>query len=179
MKQIKVYGLGGQGVVTAAKIFAEAVAIGEGKYAQSIPAYGHERRGAPVYSDLLASDEPIKVKSFVYEPEYVVIFDLAVLDKGVDVMVGTSPDTVFIINSECVLPEYPFANNKVYYVGARQIALDTLGRDIPNSAMLGAMAGTGLAGINAITDSVRKFFGKAGEINANATKKAYDGLQNN
>lgn len=179
MKEIKVYGLGGQGVVTAAKIFAEAVAIGEGKYAQSIPAYGHERRGAPVYSDLLASDEPIKTKSFVYNPEYVVIFDLAVLDKGVDVMVGTNPDTVFIINSECVLPEYPFAKNQVYYVGARQIALDILDRDIPNSAMLGAMAGAGLVGIEAITNSVRKFFGKAGDINAKAAKKAYDGMRKN
>lgn len=177
MKQIKLFGLGGQGVVTAAKIFAEAAAIGEGKYAQSIPAYGHERRGAPVYSDLIVDDEPIKVKSFVYEPEYVVIFDLSVIDKGVDVMVGTNPDTVFIINNECVLPEYPFAKYRVYYVGAKNIALDILKRDIPNSAMLGAMAGAGLVGIDAVMNSIRKFFGKAGEINAEAAKKACERLQ--
>ncbi|QDR81765.1 2-oxoacid:acceptor oxidoreductase family protein [Sporomusa termitida] len=179
MKQIKLFGLGGQGVVTAAKIFAEAAAIGEGKYAQSIPAYGHERRGAPVYSDLIVSDGPIRVKSFVYEPDYVVIFDLSVMDKGVDVMAGTKPDTVFIINNECVLPEYPFASHLVYYSGAKQIALDTLGRDIPNSAMLGAMAGAGLVGIEAAMNAIRKIFGKAGDANAEAAKKAYDGLRKN
>ena len=177
MKQIKFYGLGGQGVVTAAKIFVEAVAIGEGKYAQSIPAYGHERRGAPVYSDAFVSDEPIKVKSFVYDPDYVVIFDLAVLDKGVDVMVGTHPSTVFVINGDCVLPEYPFASHQVYFINARQIALDVLGRDIPNSAVLGAMAGTGLVGKTAAVEAVRKFFGKAGDINAEAAKQACDGLR--
>ncbi|SDE06946.1 2-oxoacid:acceptor oxidoreductase family protein [Sporomusa acidovorans] len=179
MKQIKLFGLGGQGVVTAAKIFAEAVAIGEGKHAQSIPAYGHERRGAPVYSDLIVSDEPIKTKSFVYEPDYVVIFDLSVIDKGIDVMVGTNANTVFIINHECVLPEYPFAKHQVYYVGAKQIALDTLKRDIPNSAMLGAMAGAGLVGLDAAIQAIRKIFGKAGDINAEAANKAYAGLRKN
>ena len=177
MKQIKLFGLGGQGVVTAAKVFAEAAAIGEGKYAQAIPAYGHERRGAPVYADLMVSDDPIKVKSFVYEPEYVVIFDLAVIDKGVDVMVGTKPNTIFIINSACILPEYPFAKHEVHYVDAKQIAIDTIGRDIPNSAMLGAMAGAGLVGIEAVMNALRKIFGKAGELNADAAKKACDRLQ--
>ena len=179
MKQVKIFGLGGQGVVTAAKIFAEAVAIGEGKHAQSIPAYGHERRGAPVYSDVIFSEEPIKVKSFVYDPDYVVIFDLAVMDKGVDVMVGINDNTIFIINGECVLPEYPFAKQPMYYVNARQIALDTLGRDIPNSAMLGAMAGAGLVGIGAVMEMIKKYFGKAGDINARAAQQAYDGLQKN
>ena len=179
MKQIKVFGLGGQGAVTAAKVFAEAAAIGEGNYAQSIPAYGHERRGAPVFADLVVSDDPIKLKSFVYEPDYVVIFDLAVIDKGVDVMVGTNPKTVFVINSACVLSEHPFADHEVHYVDARKIAIDTLGRDIPNSAMLGAMAGVGLVGITAVMDALRKTFGKNGEINANAAQGAYDGLQRN
>ena len=51
MIRLKFYGLGGQGVVTAAKVLSEAVSIYEGKYAVTIPAYGHERRGAPVYTD--------------------------------------------------------------------------------------------------------------------------------
>jgi pyruvate ferredoxin oxidoreductase gamma subunit len=88
MKQIKMYGLGGQGVVTAAKVFCEAVAIHEDGHAQAIPAYGHERRGAPVYSDVIVSQDPIKIKGFVYSPDYVIIFDDPVMDKGIDVMAG-------------------------------------------------------------------------------------------
>ena len=51
MIRLKFYGLGGQGVVTAAKVLSAAVSIYEGKYAVTIPAYGHERRGAPVDTD--------------------------------------------------------------------------------------------------------------------------------
>ena len=55
MKQIRFLGLGGQGVVTGAKLFSEAV-VTQGTYAQTTPAYGHERRGAPVSADVFASD---------------------------------------------------------------------------------------------------------------------------
>ena len=177
MKQVKLYGIGGQGVVTAAKIFAEAVAIEEGKYAQAVPAYGHERRGAPVYSDVMISDEPIKLKSFVYNPDYVVIFDLSVIDKGVDVMKGATPETIFIINSECLMESLPFYGHKTYFVGARRIAVDVIKRDIPNSAMCGAIAGAGLVGIDAMKAVVTRKFKKVGEINATAAQQACDELQ--
>lgn len=179
MKQIKLYGIGGQGVVTAAKIIAEAVAIEEGQYAQAVPAYGHERRGAPVYSDVMLSDQPIKLKSFVYHPDYVVIFDMSVLDKGVDVMKGVSPETIFIINEECVDPSHPFHNHKTYYVGARRIAVDVIKRDIPNSSMCGAMAGAGLVGIEAVKTVINRKFKKAGEVNAAAAQQACDELRCN
>ncbi len=179
MKQVKLYGLGGQGVVTAAKVFAEAVAIGENRYAQSIPAYGHERRGAPVYSDLMLSDTPITVKSFVYHPDYIVVFDLSVVEKGVDITAGASKDTVFIVN----WPELPVdvlgKDRKVYWVDARAISLDVLKLDIPNTTMLGAMAGAGMAGIKAVKDAITKYFAKAGELNAKAAERAFNELKHN
>ncbi|MGA3128314.1 MAG: 2-oxoacid:acceptor oxidoreductase family protein [Candidatus Korobacteraceae bacterium] len=174
MKQIKIHGLGGQGVVTAAKVFAEAVALGELKYAQAIPAYGHERRGAPVYADVIFDDEPIKVKSFVYSPDYVVIFDLSVRDNhGIDILRGSGPDTVFIVNSKRA-DELDFGSHTFYCVDALQIALDVLKRDIPNSAMLGAMAAVGLAGIDAVSDALRKAFGANGDRNAQAARQAFN-----
>ena len=98
MKQIRFYGLGGQGVVTGAKLFAEAV-VAQGKYAQSTPAYGHERRGAPVSADVFISDDPINVKCFVFEPDVVVLFTTGVLAHGVDVMKGAKKETSFIVNT--------------------------------------------------------------------------------
>ena len=179
MKQIKLYGLGGQGVVTAANIFAEAVAIGENRYAQSIPAYGHERRGAPVYSDLIISDTPIMVKSFVYHPDYIVIFDLSVVEKGVDVTAGETKNAIYIVNC----PELPVdvlgKNRKVYWVDARTIALESIKRDIPNTTMLGAMAGAGMAGIAAVTDAITKYFAKAADANAKAAERAFHELKHN
>ena len=44
MIKLKFFGLGGQGIVTAAKTLSEAVSIYEEDYAITVPAYGHERR---------------------------------------------------------------------------------------------------------------------------------------
>ena len=174
MKQIKIFGLGGQGVVTAAKAFCEAVAIYENGYAQAIPAYGHERRGAPVYSDAVVSREPIKMKGFVYAPDYVVIFDDSVMDKGVDVMAGTTKETVFIVNTPQLKESYPFKGYKIFWVDAQRIALKTLKRDIPNTAMLGALAGAKLVGIDAIRQAIEKKFGKVAAANIKAAEEAFE-----
>lgn len=179
MKQIKMYGLGGQGVVTAAKVFCEAVAIHENGYAQAIPAYGHERRGAPVYADAIISRDPIKMKGFVYTPDYVIIFDTSVMDKGIDVMAGTSNETVFVVNTPKIEERYPFAENKVFWVDAQTIALDTIKVDIPNTAMLGALAGTELVGIDAVTAAIKEKFGKGAEANIQAAQAACDQIASN
>jgi pyruvate ferredoxin oxidoreductase gamma subunit len=172
MKQIKIYGLGGQGVVTAAKVLCEAVAIHENAHAQAIPAYGHERRGAPVYADAIISRKPIKMKGFVYAPDYVVLFDEAVIDKGIDVMAGTSQSTVFIVNTENPKHTYPFKNHKTYWVDALAVALQEIGRDIPNTAMLGALAGVGLVGIDAIKKAIESKFGSSAKVNVKAAAVA-------
>ena len=172
MKQIKIYGLGGQGVVTAAKVLCEAVAIHENAHAQAIPAYGHERRGAPVYADAIISHEPIKMKGFVYAPDYVVLFDEGVMDKGIDVMAGTSEETVFIVNTDKPKDTYPFKDHQTYWVDALAVALKEIGRDIPNTAMLGALAGAGLVGIEAVKKAIESKFGTAAASNIKAAVEA-------
>jgi pyruvate ferredoxin oxidoreductase gamma subunit len=172
MKQIKIYGLGGQGVVTAAKVLCEAVAIYENAYAQAIPAYGHERRGAPVYADAVISPDPIKMKGFVYCPDYVVIFDDSVMDKSIDVMAGVSKNTIFIVNTLKQKEKYPFNHHRVYLVDAQTVALNTIGRDIPNTAMLGALAGAGIVQIDAVKKAITNKFGAAAADNIKAAEKA-------
>ena len=176
MKQIKMYGLGGQGVVTAAKVLCEAVAIHEGAYSQAIPAYGHERRGAPVYADAMISSVPIKLKGFVYDPDYVVIFDVSVMGKGIDVMAGTTRQTVFIVNTPDLNASYPFFNHKVYWVDAQAIALENLKVDIPNTSMLGALAGARLVDIKAIRSAITDKFKAAATPNLNAAQAAFDNI---
>ena len=69
MWEFKFYSRGGQGAVTAAKILVNA-AILEGKFAQAIPSYGQERKGAPVFTYARISDTPIDVKAYVYRPNW-------------------------------------------------------------------------------------------------------------
>ncbi|MGI6603950.1 MAG: 2-oxoacid:acceptor oxidoreductase family protein [bacterium] len=83
MKEIKIYSRGGQGAVTSAKILV-AAAIREGKYGQAVPNFGQERKGAPVFTFARLSEEPIPTHTYVYHPHAVVVFDLFLLQLGID-----------------------------------------------------------------------------------------------
>lgn len=177
--RIKMYGLGGQGVVTAARILVHATAIHEDKYAKTIPAYGHERRGAPVFSDLMISEAYIPLNSFVYEPDIVFLFDPAVVNTGITIDRGIHEDSILVVNTgdrnilDRLAGRYNF--KKIYWVDATKIALETVGRDIPNGAMLGAAAGTGLVKIDSVKKSIRQFLhDKIGEKNARAAQRAFE-----
>lgn len=181
MIRIKFHGLGGQGVVTAGKIFSEAVSIYEGKYAITVPAYGHERRGAPVNTSIIVDEEPVLINSFVYHPDIVLVMDSTIIDKGIDISQGLHNDSILILNTgyENVVNTYKKYNFKeLYYVDGTQIALDNIGKGIPNSSMLGALAGAGLVSIESIESAIKKSFGeKVGEKNAKSAREAFERIK--
>lgn len=181
MVSIKFYGLGGQGVVTAGKIFSEAVSLHENKYAITVPAYGHERRGAPVNTSIIVDEEPVLINSFVYHPDIVLVMDSAIIDKGIDISQGIHKDSILVLNTEDdnVIERYKKYNFKdTYYVDGTQIALNNIGKGIPNGSMLGALAGTGLVTIESIEKAIKKSFGeKAGDKNAKAAREAYERIK--
>ncbi|MCR4429636.1 MAG: 2-oxoacid:acceptor oxidoreductase family protein [Tepidanaerobacteraceae bacterium] len=182
MKKLKFFGTGGQGVVTAAKIFSTAVSLYEDMHAITVPAYGHERRGAPVITDVVMDSEPILMNSFVYVPDIVVVMDETIIDKHVDVSAGKHDGTVLVLNSEepFMLERYKkiFNANEIFYVDATHIALEVIGKGIPNGSMLGALAATGVVEIDSIEKAIRESFGeKAGDMNAAAARKAYENVK--
>ena len=178
MVRMKFYGLGGQGVVTAGKVLSSAVSLYEDKYAVTIPAYGHERRGAPVYTDIIIDDKPVLVNCFVYEPDIVVVLDETIIQKHVDIAKGIHENTILVLNAgsqktvEAYQEKYSF--KKMYYVNATQAALETIGVSIPNGAVLGALARTGVVSIESVEKALKDFFGeKAGEKNADAARRSW------
>lgn len=159
MVEIRWHGRGGQGGVTAATLAGMAAALYEGKYAQSFPAFGAERRGAPVLAFTRVSDRPIRARSQVYQPFCVVVMDetlLAVTDVGG----GLKSGGWLLINCR-TMPAgfYPPAGLNIATVDATEIAMNTLGIPIVNTAMLGALAGaTGLIGIESIQRAISNGF---------------------
>lgn len=178
MKKIKFYGIGGQGAVTAAKVLSEAVSLYQGEYAITVPAYGHERRGAPVFAHIIVDDKPVLLNCYVYEPDIVLVMDHAIIDKNIDVGEGCTEDTILVINtdSEEVLRHYreTFGFKKIFYCDGTQAAERNIGMSIPNSAMLGALAKTGLVTIEAVEHAIRDSFGKVGDKNVKAARDAYE-----
>ena len=181
MLQLKFFGLGGQGVVTAAKMLSYAVSLCEGKYAITVPSYGHERRGAPVYTSIIVDEVPVLLNCFVYEPDIVLAMDDALLDKGVNVAAGIKPNTILVLNTNSAeklerFKKLGFA--KVYHVDGTHLALKNIGRGIPNGAMLGALAKTGIVSIDSIEKAIDASFGpKAGPKNKAAAREAYESIQ--
>ena len=78
MRELRIHGRGGQGAVIASKVLASALFL-EGKSVQSFPAFGVERRGAPVTAFLRLADGPILLRCEITEPD-----DLIVLDPDAD-----------------------------------------------------------------------------------------------
>lgn len=179
MKNLKFYGVGGQGVVTATKIMSGAVSLHEDKYAITVPAYGHERRGAPVFSDIIMDEKPIMLNCFVYRPDVVVVMDETVVDKGVNIGNGKHAETILVLNASSeekarqLAEQYGFT--EVYYADATHIAVEYIGRNIPNGPILGMLAKAGLVSIESVEKALIEFFGeKAGEKNAQSARSAYE-----
>lgn len=180
--EIRWHGRGGQGAVTAAKLVAEA-ALRQDQYFQASPEYGPERMGAPIQAFTRISPEPIDIFCGVTNPGIVVVLDATLLST-VDVTDGMPADGVLLVNTADdpakVREQTGFESGKVATVDATQIALDTIGKAIPNTPMLGALLkATGLMEIDGVLEHVRASFGKkfAQEIiegNVDAVKRAYE-----
>ena len=139
--EIRWHGRGGQGAKTASLLLADA-AFNTGKYIQGFPEYGPERMGAPITAYNRISNNPIRIHSNIYEPDYVVVVDDTLLES-VDVTSGLKEDGAIVINTtkgkdylDSVLHGY---KGGVYTIDARKVSLETLGNYFPNTPMLAAI----------------------------------------
>jgi len=159
--EIRWHARGGQGAKTASLLLAEAAAM-EGKFSQGFPDYGPERMGAPMRGFNRISDEPIKVHCAIYSPKIVVVLDDTLLST-VDVMAGTPEDGIVIVNTvksaDAVRKELGVTDREVYVVDATGIAIEEIGRPIPNAPMLGALIkASGVLSLESVVDQIRKKF---------------------
>ena len=175
MKEIRIHGRGGQGSVTAAELLAQA-AFKDGRYSQAFPAFGVERRGAPVQAFCRIADHKIRTRAQIYFPDVIIVQDSTLLEV-VDVFSGLKDDGVAIINTVKTREELGIEHPaRVVTIDATGIALKNLGKPITNSTMLGAFAGaTGLVSVKSLVDMIReRFTGKLGETNEAAIREAYE-----
>ena len=178
MIEIRLHGRGGQGAVTASRLLATAAFL-EDKHSQSIPMYGTERRGAPVTAFVRIGEKDKMVRSLIHEPDYVVVLD-SLLRKTVNITDGLKDDGMLILNSSVAPDEIELLKPyKVATVDATGIALETLGRPITNTAILGAFVkATGEIRLESIIDAVKQQWkGSLGELNVKAVEAAYEATE--
>jgi pyruvate ferredoxin oxidoreductase gamma subunit len=178
--QIRFHGRGGQGVVTAAEMLSVA-AFDEGKFSQAFPSFGSERTGAPVVSFCRIDDRPIRSREPVINPDALIIQDVTLIHQ-VDVFAGLSSEGYVLINTSKSLDELglgdylsTFHRERLLTCPATELALEHLGRPLPNAVLLGGFAAlTSQVTLESIATAIReRFIGATGERNVAAATAAY------
>ncbi|HHD77981.1 MAG TPA: ferredoxin oxidoreductase [Epsilonproteobacteria bacterium] len=170
---MRISGLGGQGVVTSAHILGSAM-DNAGKFASLVPFFGSEKRMAPVEAYVRASTKPIYEVGEVVYPDVILIYHSQVITHGksytMPFYTGLKPDSLVIINTETdVLEEEDIKvlndlNAKVIQFNATGLAIDIAGTELAtNMAMMGMILGmTKLVSEEQIEAAVReRFLGKS------------------
>ena len=133
MIEVLWHGRGGQGAFTAARLLGAAASSEEGMYAMAFPSFGPERRGAPMRAFTKFSDAPIGDRSAIAKADFVVYLDETLFSEGWES--GLKPGGMVLVNSRC-----QFGDPRVLSLDANGISEAVLGRPIPNTVFLGAIA---------------------------------------
>ena len=178
MIEIRIHGRGGQGNVAAAELLSVA-AFKDGKFAQAFPSFGAERIGAPVQAFVRIDDKKIRTREDVRTPDYLIVQDSALIET-VPVLEGLKPDGLIMVNSDRPPEELNIKTAAtIETIPATEIALEIIGRPIPNAVMIGAFCPiTGLVSLDAVQEAIMgKFPGKVGENNVAALERAHEIMQ--
>jgi len=179
MTEVRLHGRGGQGVVSAAQLIADAAVL-EGKNVQAFPEFGAERSGAPIAAYARVSEEPIEIHSFIRNPDIVVIVDRSMAHTA-STTSGLRNEGHFICNfdgSPQALRSHLNLGEKVTVttLDATGIALKCIGKDFPNTPMLGALVrATGIVSLESMVRVMNeRFKGKVGLSNQEALRTGYE-----
>jgi 2-oxoacid:acceptor oxidoreductase gamma subunit (pyruvate/2-ketoisovalerate family) len=177
MRELRIHGRGGQGAVIASKVLAVAL-FREGRWVQSFPAFGVERRGAPVTAFLRVADAPIRLRCEVAAPDDLIVLD-STLIGAIDVTAGLKPGGSILINSDRSPEDYAdlLERFRVATVDASGIAtthgIGSRTQPIVNTAILGAFAKwSGLVGLDSVCDAILEEVPVRGDDNVAAARAA-------
>jgi len=174
--EIRWHGRGGQGAITAAKIFAQAAFESGFRGVVMAPSFGTERRGAPVEVSLKISKVKINDLCPIERPDVVVVLDDSILSE-INVTAGMKPNGVLIINTPKGRAVYSGNHVKLATADVTHLAEQAgLKRGVVNTGIIGALAKalpivpllTLLHGIEV------EFSGKKAAENAEAARLTHD-----
>jgi len=160
MIELRIHGRGGQGAVVASKVLAEAAFL-RGRYVQSYPDYGVERRGAPVtaFARIAEPGDDSFVRQDIREPDHLLVLDASLLSSA-PVLAGLKPGGWVVVNT----PAAPAAlglpgSYRVATVDAAAIAvrhgLGSRAQPVVNTAILGAFVrATGVVSLDALLEAI-------------------------
>jgi 2-oxoacid:acceptor oxidoreductase gamma subunit (pyruvate/2-ketoisovalerate family) len=179
MLEVRIHGRGGQGAVIASEILATA-SFYDKKFCQSFPAFGVERRGAPVTAFTRIDDKAIRIRTQIYIPDHIIVLDQTLLTERVDVTGGLKDGGWIVVNSRKDLQGFPgFDKYRVATVDADSIAMShgvgTPVAPVVNTTILGAFARvTEVVTIDSVIKAIKDIVPAKRDENALAAMEAYE-----
>ena len=154
----------------------------EDKFVQTFPEYGPSRSGAPMKAYVKISDKEILSYSAIKHAEIILVVDDSLIDEKVVENIADS--CIMVVNSSKdvskLLRKFGF-NGHLYQVDATKIALEELGKNIPNVALIGALikASDGkIIKLDNLNKRIKSLLERKGEkvvsANIKAARRAYD-----
>ncbi|MCK4285932.1 MAG: 2-oxoacid:acceptor oxidoreductase family protein [Candidatus Lokiarchaeota archaeon] len=179
--EISMHCRGGQTCITASQLLAEMAFEKGFKDTIAIPIIGAERRGAPIQAfTKISMKKPIKTYDSVVNPDYVLLFDVSLLDIP-KIQTTIKEGTTLILNSPESIDTTDLPRNiKIFIVDATGICIQRnfmhSSGPILNIPMLGAFGKvTGYYDLNIMEKVIKKEFGEERlEKNMIVAKEAFE-----
>ncbi len=131
--EIRFSGSGGQGLITAAVVFAEAVGVYDGKNVCQTQSYGPEARGGKSKAEVVISDNPIDYPKAL-ELDLLLAMNQAACDAY---FYDLKPNGILVVDSGLV-EQHP--TSRIIAIPFTRIAKEEIGRElVANMVALGAI----------------------------------------
>jgi pyruvate ferredoxin oxidoreductase gamma subunit len=159
MLEIRIHGRGGQGNVVAAYLLADAAHRAK-RHCQAFPAFGAERRGAPVTAFVRIARRPILRRDAVKSPGFLLVQDATLLNEP-DLWSGLREGGGVLLNTESTVEATALPDGvALVRLPASRLAEAELGRRLPNTALLAAfLTLSGVLPLSALEAALAARFG--------------------
>ena len=176
MIEIRWHGRGGQGAITAAKIFATAAFQSGYTGVVMAPTFGTERRGAPVFTSLKIAREKIYDVSPIETPDIVVVLDYLLLAET-DVTNGLKAGGLIVLNTPKPPAAYDFGGMRLAVADVTALSVEAgLPQGRVNSGIIGALCrALDVVPFDLVLAEIEvEFQDKKPQANAQAARLAYE-----
>jgi len=178
MKEVKIFARAGQGAITTAAILGESLFY-EDKYAYAFPHFGAARMGAPMNAFVRFDDKPVRLRSQIYKPDYIIVVDPTLIESQKCFQnLGEGAKAIVAIREKTVIPKV--SGVEIKSLPAEEIAMEIIGKPFANTILVGAFAkATGQITLDSVLKAVEVRFKskpKLLEKNLKAVKKGYESV---
>jgi len=170
--EIRIAGMGGQGIIMAAVMIGRAASIFGGKNVTLTQSYGPESRGGACKAEVIVSDERIDYPK-VRQANLVAIMSEEAYQKN---MPNSNGEATIVIDPDMVEEDQSYKHARIFRVPATRIAEGLGKRIVANMVMVGAIVAlTGIVDVGAVEKAIAKYTPRGTEkLNVNAFKSGYD-----